>query len=93
MGGSIDAKADSGSIRLSQTKAAPIHVRSDSGGVTVKLAPGAGYDAQLATGSGHIRVPEMTANGALSGHRVDGKIHGGGPLIDIHADSGGITLE
>ncbi|MGA7412106.1 MAG: DUF4097 family beta strand repeat-containing protein [Bryobacteraceae bacterium] len=91
--GSIDAKADSGSIRVSQTKAAPIHVRSDSGGVTVKLAPGAGYDAQLETGSGHIRVPEMTANGSFSGHHVDGKIRGGGPLIDIHVDSGGITVE
>jgi hypothetical protein len=91
--GNIDAKADSGSIRLSQTKAAPIHARSDSGGVTVKLAPGAGYDAQLETGSGHIRVPEITANGSFSGHRVDGKIRGGGPLIDIHVDSGGITVE
>lgn len=91
--GNIDAKADSGSIRLSQTKAAPIHVRSDSGGVTVKLAPGAGYDAQLETSSGHIHVPEMTANGSFSGHRIDGKIRGGGPLIDIHVDSGGITVE
>jgi Putative adhesin len=91
--GNIDAKADSGSIRLSQTKAAPIHVRSDSGGVSVKLAPGLGYDAQLETSSGHIRVPEMTANGSFSSHRVDGKIHGGGPLIDIHVDSGGITVE
>jgi hypothetical protein len=91
--GNIDAKADSGSIRVSQTKAAPIHVRSDSGGVTVKLAPGAGYDAQLETSSGHIHVPEMTVNGSFSGHRVDGKIHGGGPLIDVHVDSGGITVE
>ena len=93
--GNIDAKADSGSIRLSQTKAAPIHVRSDSGGVTVKLAPSAGYDAQLATSSGRIHVPEMTvtANGSFSEHRVDGKIRGGGPLIDIHVDSGGITVE
>ena len=91
--GSIDAKADSGSIRLSQTKAAPIHVRSDSGGVNVKLAPSAGYDAQLEASSGHIHVPEITANGSFSAHRVDGKIRGGGPLVDIHVDSGGITVE
>ncbi len=91
--GSIDAKADSGSILVSQSKAAPIHVRSDSGGVTVKLAPAAGYDAQLETSSGRIHVPEMTVNGSFSGHRVDGKIRGGGPLVDIHVDSGGITVE
>lgn len=91
--GSIEAKADSGSIRLSQTKAAPIHVRADSGGVTLKLAQAAGYEARLETSSGRIRVPEMTVNGSFSGHRVEGKIRGGGPLIDIQVDSGGITVE
>lgn len=91
--GSIDAKADSGSIHLSQTKAAPIRAHVDSGGVTIKLAPGAGYTASLATESGSLSVPEITLTGSVSKHHIAGQIRGGGPLIDVHADSGSISLE
>lgn len=91
--GPIEAKADSGSIHLSQTKAAPIHAHVDSGGVQIRLAPGAGYDASLATDSGHLSVPEMTVTGSISKHHIAGKIRGGGPLVDVHADSGSIVLE
>jgi DUF4097 and DUF4098 domain-containing protein YvlB len=43
--GRIDAETQSGRIRLDQTTAAPIRAKASSGGVTVKLAPGSGYDA------------------------------------------------
>jgi hypothetical protein len=91
--GSIEANADSGGIRLVQTKAAPIRAKADSGGVTVKLAPGAGYDLSADTGSGHISVPEMTVRTTFSRHHIDGKIRGGGPLVDIHVDSGSVRVE
>lgn len=91
--GTIDAQVDSGGIRLAQTRPASIHARADSGGVTVKLAPDAGYDIGVESGSGRISVPEMTVKGSFSPHHVEGQVRGGGPLIDIRVDSGNITIE
>jgi hypothetical protein len=91
--GSIEAKADSGSIHLSQTKAAPIRAHADSGGITIRLAAGAGYDANLATSSGHLSLPEITVTGSISPHHLEGKIRGGGPLLDVHVDSGSISID
>lgn len=91
--GGIDAEADSGSIRLAQTKPAPIRAKADSGGITVRLAPGAGYDVNAGAESGSISVPEMTVRSAFSRHHVDGKVRGGGPLVNVRVDSGGIKIE
>jgi hypothetical protein len=91
--GGIDAEADSGSIRLAQTKPAPIHAKADSGGITVRLAPGAGYDVSAGAESGSISVPEMTVRSEFSRHHVDGKVRGGGPLVNLRVDSGGIRIE
>src|SRR5581483_4222786 len=91
--GAVDAEADSGHIRISQTSPGLIHAKADSGGVSVKLAPGAGYDINAESESGHITVPEMTVNSAFSRHHIEGKIRGGGPLVTIHVDSGGVTIE
>jgi hypothetical protein len=93
IGGSIDAQTDSGSVHLSQTHAAPIRARADSGGVYVKLAPGAGYDLSIQTDSGRISVPEMTVHSNFSSHHVQGKVHGGGPAVELHVSSGSKTVE
>jgi len=91
--GPLDLETDSGDIRVSQTVAAPVRARADSGGATVKLAPGAGYDINVAAGSGRVTVPEITVRGTVTRHRVEGKIRGGGPLIDIRVDSGSVRIE
>lgn len=91
--GSIDAQTDSGSIRLSQTTPAPIRAKADSGGVTVRLAPKAGYDLNLETDSGRISVPEITVRSGFSSHHVQGKVGSGGPLVEIRAASGSVSVE
>jgi hypothetical protein len=91
--GTIDAQADSGGIRLAQTEPAPIRARADSGGVTVKLSPSGGYDISAESGSGRISVPEMTVQGSFSPHHVEGTVRGGGPEVNIHVDSGNVTVE
>lgn len=90
--GEMDVQSDSGHLRLSQTSAAPIRARADSGGVNVTLASGAGYDLSAEANSGHISVPEMTVSGSFSRHHIEGKIRGGGPPVNIRVDSGGITV-
>jgi DUF4097 and DUF4098 domain-containing protein YvlB len=91
--GAIDAQTDSGSVRLSQTQAASIRAKADSGGVTVRLAPGAGYEVSAETDSGTVSVPEMTVSSSFSKHHISGKIRGGGPQVNIRAESGSVTIE
>jgi hypothetical protein len=93
IGGSIDASADSGGLRVSQTAPAPVRIRVDSGGATVKLAPAGGYDIRVNSDTGRITVPEMTVRGTVSPHRAEGKVRGGGPLVDVQVDSGNIRIE
>lgn len=91
--GSIDAQTDSGGIRLAQTRPAAISAKADSGGVTVKLAPGAGYEISAESDSGRISVPEISVNSSFSKHHVEGKVRNGGPLVSIRVASGNITIE
>jgi len=90
--GSVDAEADSGGVRLSQTAPAPIKARSDSGGADITLARTGGYDIQAHAGSGRITVPDVTVSGRISQHEVNGKLRGGGALVDVRTDSGQIDI-
>ncbi|MBZ5578539.1 MAG: DUF4097 domain-containing protein [Acidobacteriia bacterium] len=92
VGGRVDAQTDSGGIRISQTKAAAIRARADSGGADIRLAPAGGYDIAAHTESGQVSAPNVTATGTVSRHGVDGKLRGGGPLVDVRVDSGSVTI-
>lgn len=91
--GSIEAQTDSGGIQLSQTTAAPVKARADSGGATVRLAPGGGYDIRASCDSGRITVPEMATKGPIDKHHAEGRIRGGGALVDVSVNSGNIHIE
>ena len=91
--GSIDAETDSGGIRLEQTSAAPVRAKADSGGVTLRLASNAGYDVNVESESGDISVRDVTVSGEISKHHVHGKIRGGGPMVEVHVDSGTVTVD
>ncbi|HTU45926.1 MAG TPA: DUF4097 family beta strand repeat-containing protein [Bryobacteraceae bacterium] len=91
--GSIDAETDSGGIHLSQSSAAPIRAKADSGGVTVRLASNAGYDLSVESESGHISVPEISVHGDISKHHVEGKVRGGGPMVNVRVDSGNVSID
>jgi Toastrack DUF4097 len=91
--GSIDAETDSGGIHVSQSSAAPIRAKADSGGVTVRLASNAGYDISVQSDSGHISVPEISVHGDLSKHHVEGKVRGGGPMVNVRVESGNISID
>jgi hypothetical protein len=89
--GTIDATTDSGAIQLSQTIVAPMCAKADSGRVRVKLANGGGYTLRARTDNGQIEVPQMTRQ-RLSRHELEGDICGGGSVVDIETDSGGIEV-
>jgi len=90
--GSVDAEVDSGGVRVSQAAPAPIKARSDSGGADITLAKTGGYDIQAYAGSGRVTVPDVTVSGRISPHEVNGKLRGGGALVDVKTDSGQIDI-
>jgi DUF4097 and DUF4098 domain-containing protein YvlB len=90
--GSVDAAVDSGGVRVSQTTPALIKARTDSGGAEITLARAGGYEIRAHAGSGRITAPDVTVSGTLSRHDVNGKLRGGGPLVDVQADSGHIDI-
>lgn len=91
--GSIDAETDSGGIRLAQSSAAPIRAKADSGGVTIRLASNAGYDVNVESESGHISVRDVTVNGEISKRHIEGKVRGGGPMVNVKVDSGDVSVD
>jgi hypothetical protein len=92
VGGSVDAEADSGAIRVLQTKPALIKTRTDSGGADITLARTGGYDIRAHADTGRITAPEVTVSGTISHHELNGRLRGGGPLVDVWADSGNINI-
>lgn len=91
--GPIDAETDSGGIRVEQTSAAPIRAKADSGGVTIRLASNSGYDVNVEAESGHISVRDVTVNGEISKRHIEGKIRGGGPMVNVRVDSGNVSVD
>ena len=91
--GPIDIAVDSGGIQVQQNVAAPVRLRADSGGATIKLASNSGYDVRAKCDSCRIMVPKMTVSGNISPTHVEGKIRDGGPLVDVSVDSGNVTIE
>jgi hypothetical protein len=89
--GTIDATTDSGAIQLSQTMAAPLCAKSDSGRIRVKLAGAGGYSIRARTDNGQIELPVMTRQ-RLSRHELEGDVRGGGSVVDLETDSGGIEV-
>lgn len=90
--GSVDAGADSGGVRISQSTPAPVKARTDSGGVDITLARTSGYDIRARAGSGRVTAADVTVSGMISRHEVNGRLRGGGPLVDVSADSGNVDI-
>ncbi len=90
--GDIEATTDSGEITIVQTIAAPIRAEADSGGITVKLAPDAGYNITAETDHGRITVPDMEWRERPSEQKYDGRLRGGGPVVDLETDHGDIDV-
>jgi Putative adhesin len=92
--GPINAHTGSGSMRLEQTAPGPLEAQTGSGGVNVRLPAGAAFDLYAHTGSGHVSVDHpITVQGAVGGHEIQGKVMGGGALVDVRTGSGSVRIE
>jgi len=92
--GPISAHTGSGSVRLEQTAAGPLEAHTGSGGVDVRLPADAAFDLYAHTGSGRVYVDRpITVQGNMGGHEIQGKVKGGGPLVDVRTGSGSVRVE
>ncbi len=91
--GGIDVQTDSGGLRLTQTKPDTIRAKTDSGGADIKLAHSSGYDIRASSDSGRVSVAELTVRGTISRNHAEGKVRGGGPLVDVRVGSGHVSID
>ncbi len=93
--GPINAHTGSGSVRLEQTAPGPLEAHTGSGGVNVRLPVDASFDLHAHTGSGHVTVnhPIMVQGTVGGGHDIQGKVKGGGALVDLRTGSGSVRID
>jgi DUF4097 and DUF4098 domain-containing protein YvlB len=96
--GAFHGESGSGDITVEGTQSGAWEVRTGSGNVHVKLPDNAAFDADISTSSGSVDVAqpiEMTVQGRIGESRkhVQGKVHGGGPLLSVHTGSGDIRIQ
>lgn len=96
--GGFRGEAGSGDITAEGTQSGAWEIRTGSGTVRVRLPGNAAFDADISTSSGNIEVEspiEMTVQGRVNEVRkhIQGKVHGGGPLLSVRTGSGDIHIQ
>lgn len=92
--GTVRASTASGSIRVEGEGEGSWRLSTASGNVTVRLPSQQGFTLHAQTVSGRIHTArEMTVQGNLGGHELEGKVGGGGFLLDVSTVSGNISVD
>ena len=92
--GSVRAQTASGNISVDGEGSHSWRLGTASGGVTVRLPGKQGFDLHARTVSGSIYTArEMTVQGSLSKHELEGKVGDGGFLLEVSTVSGPIRIE
>ena len=92
--GELRAETGSGDINAQGTVSQPWRLHTGSGGLRLRLPSGLGYDLDARTDSGSIHVQQpITMQGSISRSHVQGKVLGGGTLIELQTGSGDIRID
>jgi len=93
--GAAKVNSSSGSITVEGRPAGPWTLNASSGGITLTLPPDAAFDLDARSNSGNIESVHpvtMTVTGKVDKRHVEGKVRGGGPLVQLHCSSGDIRI-
>jgi DUF4097 and DUF4098 domain-containing protein YvlB len=93
--GAARVHSSSGSIRINGRPAGPWALHTSSGGITITVPADAAFDLDARTSSGTIDLAHpvtMEVTGKIDKRRVQGKVRGGGPLIEASCSSGDIRI-
>lgn len=91
--GGVRASTGSGNIVADGTPTNTWKLRTGSGDVRIQFPPDAAFDLHAHTSSGTIdSAHEIAVQGRISPRELEGKVHGGGVLVDVSTSSGSINI-
>lgn len=91
--GAARVSASSGGIEVEGRPAAPWNIHTSSGGVTLRIPADAAFDLDAHVSSGRIdSAHPITMTGRIDRRRLQGKVRGGGALVEVRSSSGGIRI-
>ena len=93
--GAARVNSSSGSVTIDGRPAGPWALHSSSGGITITVPPDAAFDLDARTSSGSIDSAHpvtMEVTGRIDKRHIQGKVRGGGPLIEASCSSGTIRI-
>jgi DUF4097 and DUF4098 domain-containing protein YvlB len=92
--GRLRAHAGSGTISIEGAPASDWSIDTGSGGITVRLPATSAFNLDAQTGSGSITTSHpIESVGSISKRRIQGRVRGGGPRVELSASSGSIRLD
>ena len=94
--GAARVNSSSGSITIEGRPAGPWSINASSGGITMTVPPDAAFDLDARSNSGNIdsvHPVTMEVTGKVDKRHVEGKVRGGGPLVQVHCSSGDIRIK
>ncbi len=91
--GSLQAGTGSGSIRAEGNPVRDWSISTSSGSVTIEPTPDASFELLARTSSGRISVDRpIEVQGTVGRNSLRGNVRGGGSLVEVHTNSGSITI-
>jgi hypothetical protein len=92
--GGLRASTGSGDIQAEGEATHDWRLGAGSGNITLRLPAQASFDLDARTSSGTLRLNRpVTTQGTISKSHVQGKVGGGGVILDVHTGSGDIALD
>ena len=94
--GALRVRTGSGNITAQGAPTGEWSLHTGSGRILVRLPPGAAFELNAHTSSGHISTSAdhpVTVQGTIGRGELRGKVRGGGPLLELETGSGNIQIE
>ena len=96
LGGHVVARTTNGYVRVGvrEIKGDGVELRTTNGVIALKMPATAGADLSARVTNGAISLDDVTleANGTTSRRRVEGRVNGGGPRVELETTNGSIRI-
>jgi hypothetical protein len=90
--GPVRIRAASGDVVAQGQPAGTWILGASSGDVTVRVPETASFDIDVRTASGEIRTDYSLSESSFTRHRLQGRVRGGGPLVEVRTSSGSVYV-
>lgn len=92
--GGLRAETGSGDIQAEGEATHDWRLGAGSGNITLRLPAQASFNLDARTSSGTLKIShQVTMQGSMSKNHIQGKVGGGGVLLDLHTGSGDIAID